>query len=452
MASKSYEIDMCNGPLLGKILKFALPLMLSGVLQLLFNAADIVVVGRWSSEQALAAVGSTSSLVNLLVNVFIGLSVGTSVQVARHFGAQSARDVRETVHTAITLSLVSGVVLIFIGFFLSRPMLELMDTPDDVLDMATTYMRIYFAGMPVVMLYNFGSAVLRAVGDTRRPLYFLMLAGALNVVMNLFFVIVCGMDVDGVALATVLSQCVSAGLIVRSLMRSQGSYRLELKALRIYRNKLFAILRTGLPAGIQGALFSVSNVLIQSSVNSFGSVVMAGNAAAANLEGFVYTAMNSFHHAALSFTSQNLGAKKYDRLGRVLLLCQGSVIVLGLVAGNAVLLLGGPLLSIYTTEAEVVGYGMIRLRYVVAQEFLCGCMDTMVGSLRGLGYSVMPMIVSILGACGLRILWVYTVFALDPTLEVLYLSYPVSWTATALTHLVCYLVVRRKVIPRAQQV
>lgn len=444
MASKNYEIDMTNGPLLGKILKFALPLMCSGVLQLLFNAADIVVVGRWASEQALAAVGSTSSLINLLVNVFVGLSVGTSVQVARHFGAKADRDVGETVHTAIALSLICGVFLIFFGFFLSGPLLSLMGTPDDVLGMATTYMRIYFAGMPVVMLYNFGSAVLRAVGDTRRPLYFLLLAGALNVVMNLFFVIVCGMDVDGVALATVLSQCVSAGLILRSLMQSQGSYRLELKRLRIYRTKFFAILRTGLPAGVQGALFSVSNVLIQSSVNSFGSVVMAGNAAAANLEGFVYTAMNAFHHAALSFTSQNLGAKKYERLNRVLGLCLASVVVLGLVAGNSVRLAGPLLLGIYTMEADVVGYGMIRLRYVVAMEFLCGTMDTMVGAIRGLGYSVMPMIVSILGACGLRILWVYTVFAADPTLEVLYLSYPVSWAATALTHVICYLTVRRK--------
>ena len=449
MASKNYEIDMTNGPLLGKLLKFALPLVCSGVLQLLFNAADIVVVGRWSSEQALAAVGSTSSLINLLVNVFVGLSVGTSVQVARHFGAKADRDVGETVHTAIALSLICGVFLIFFGFFLSRPLLALMGTPDDVLGMATTYMRIYFAGMPVVMLYNFGSAVLRAVGDTRRPLYFLLLAGALNVVMNLFFVIVCGMDVDGVALATVLSQCVSAGLILRSLMCSQGSYRLELKRLRIYRTKFFAILRTGLPAGVQGALFSVSNVLIQSSINSFGSVVMAGNAAAANLEGFVYTAMNAFHHAALSFTSQNLGAKQYKRLNRVLGLCLASVVVLGLVAGNAVRLAGPLLLGIYTTEADVIGYGMIRLRYVVAVEFLCGTMDTMVGAIRGLGYSVMPMIVSILGACGLRILWVYTVFAADPSLEVLYLSYPVSWAATTLTHLVCYLTVRRKMPAQA---
>ncbi|WP_434311855.1 MATE family efflux transporter [Hominifimenecus sp. rT4P-3] len=438
---------MCNGPLLGKILRFALPLMLSGVLQLLFNAADIVVVGQYAGQQALAAVGSTSSLINLLINVFIGLSVGACVQVARFFGAKSDRDISETVHTAIALSLVCGVFLVFFGFFLSKPLLSLMGTPDDVLDMATLYMRIYFAGMPVIMLYNFGSAVLRAVGDTKRPLYFLVMAGVVNVLLNLFFVIVCGMDVDGVALATVLAQCISAGLIVYTLMRTEGSYQLYLKKLKIHKTKFLGILRTGLPAGVQGALFSISNVLIQSSINSFGSVVMAGSTAAANIEGFIYTAMNSFHHAALSFTSQNMGAKKYDRMGRALGICLVSVAILGLVAGNSAVLAGNFLIGIYSPEADVISYGVLRLRHVVPLYCICGMMDTMVGAIRGMGFSVMPMIVSTIGACGLRILWIYTIFAAYPTLEVLFLSYPVSWTATTLVHIACYLYVRKKVLP-----
>lgn len=447
MAKKSYEIDMCSGPLFGKILRFTLPLMLSGVLQLLFNAADIVVVGQYAGKQALAAVGSTSSLINLLINIFIGLSVGACVQVARYYGAKSDRDISETVHTAITLSLICGVFLVFFGFFLSKPLLSLMGTPDDVLDMATLYMRIYFAGMPVIMLYNFGSAVLRAVGDTKRPLYFLMTAGVVNVVLNLFFVIVCKMDVDGVALATVLAQCISAGLILHSLIHTDSSYQLHLKELRIHKTKFLGILRTGLPAGVQGALFAISNVLIQSSINSFGSVVMAGNTAASNIESFVYTAMNSYHHAALSFTSQNMGAKKYDRMGRSLLICLASVTVLGFVAGNLVLLGGNFLVGIYSPDPEVISYGVLRLHALIRVYFICGLMDTMVGSIRGMGFSVMPMIVSTIGACGLRILWIYTIFAAYPTLEILYLSYPVSWIATTLVHMLCYFYVRKKVLP-----
>ena len=447
MAKKSYEIDMCSGPLFGKILRFTLPLMLSGVLQLLFNAADIVVVGQYAGKQALAAVGSTSSLINLLINIFIGLSVGACVQVARYYGAKSDRDISETVHTAITLSLICGVFLVFFGFFLSKPLLSLMGTPDDVLDMATLYMRIYFAGMPVIMLYNFGSAVLRAVGDTKRPLYFLMTAGVVNVVLNLFFVIVCKMDVDGVALATVLAQCISAGLILHSLIHTDSSYQLHLKELRIHKTKFLGILRTGLPAGVQGALFAISNVLIQSSINSFGSVVMAGNTAASNIESFVYTAMNSYHHAALSFTSQNMGAKKYDRMGRSLLICLASVTVLGFVAGNLVLLGGNFLVGIYSPDPEVISYGVLRLHALIRVYFICGLRDTMVGSIRGMGFSVMPMIVSTIGACGLRILWIYTIFAAYPTLEILYLSYPVSWIATTLVHMLCYFYVRKKVLP-----
>lgn len=312
--NKTYEMDMCNGPVLKKILIFSIPLMLSGVLQLLFNAADIIVVGRFAGSQSLAAVGSTTALINLLINIFIGLSVGANVVVARAYGGRRDKDVSEAVHTAIAVSIVSGVILIVMGFVFSKLMLELMGTPDDVIDKAVLYMRIYFAGMPVVMLYNFGSAILRAVGDTRRPLYFLTIAGVVNIVLNLFFVIVMNLDVAGVALATVLSQCISAGLVLRCLAKSEGGLKLELSKIKIHRKKMFQIFKIGLPAGMQGAIFSVSNVLIQSSVNSFGSIAMAGNAASANIEGFVYNAMNAVYQTNLSFTSQNIGGKKFKNL------------------------------------------------------------------------------------------------------------------------------------------
>ena len=333
MAKRSYEVDMCRGPLLGKILIFAFPLMLSGILQLLFNAADIVVVGRFASSQALAAVGSTGALINLIINVFIGLSVGANVLVARYYGAGEKEQVSQAVHTSVLLSLLCGVVLIAVGVLLARPLLELMGTPDDVIDMSATYMRIYFCGMPVVMLYNFGAAILRSVGDTKRPLYFLLVAGLINVVLNLFFVIVCGMDVDGVALATVISQVVSAGLILLCLMRMEGPCHLDLHKLHIYKDKMWQIVRVGLPAGLQGCIFSISNVLIQSSVNSFGSVAMAGNTAASNIEGFVYNGMNAIYQTALSFTSQNYGARQYHRISRVMRLCLALVTAVGLGLG-----------------------------------------------------------------------------------------------------------------------
>lgn len=359
-----YEMDMCSGALLPKILLYSLPLMLSGILQLLFNAADIVVVGRFAGNDALAAVGSTSSLINLLVNVFMGLSVGTNVMVAHFYGAGQKRELEEMVHTAILTSLVSGVILIFVGLALSRPALLLMDTPENVIDQAVLYIRIYFVGMPVMMLYNFGSAVLRAVGDTRRPLYFLLIAGVVNVILNLFFVISLSMGVAGVALATVISQGISAALVLLCLMRSQGDYQVSLKKLRIVKDKMIKMVKIGLPAGLQGALFSVSNVLIQSSVNSFGSIAMAGNTAAQNLEGFVYTAMNSLHQTCISFTGQNYGARQYKRMGRILLICLGCVIVVGVVMGNGVYLAGDVLLKLYSPDEEVIQYGVLRLLYI----------------------------------------------------------------------------------------
>lgn len=441
---RSYEIDMCNGPLLGKILLFAVPLMLSGILQLLFNAADIIVVGRFVGHQALAAVGSTGSLINLLINVFIGLSVGTNVLVANYYGAKRYEQVRETVHTSILTSLVCGTALIFLGVFLAGPLLTLMGTPEDVLSQAALYMRIYFAGMPIIMLYNFGSAVLRAIGDTRRPLYFLLLAGIINVLLNLFFVTQLHLGVAGVALATVSSQAVSAGLVVRTLMKSEGCFRLELSKLKIYPERLKQMIRIGLPAGMQGAIFSISNVLIQSSINSFGSVAMAGSTAASNIEGFVYTSMNAFHQTTISFTSQNYGAGKLNRINRILFLCLSCVAAVGLGMGNLAYCFGTQLLGIYSSDVAVISYGLTRMAYVCVPYFLCGLMDVMVGSLRGMGYSIMPMFVSLTGACGIRILWIFTVFSWSRSLETLFLSYPISWGITAAVHLTCYFFAMRK--------
>lgn len=441
---KNYEMDMCSGPILKKILIFSIPLMLSGVLQLLFNAADVVVVGRFAGSQSLAAVGSTTALINLLINIFIGLSVGANVVVARAYGGKRDQDVSESVHTAIALSLVSGVLLIVMGLAFSRLLLELMGTPDDVLDKAALYMRIYFSGMPVVMLYNFGSAILRAVGDTRRPLYYLSAAGVVNVILNLFFVIYLHMDVAGVALATVISQAVSAVLVLRALGQSEGGLKLELKKVKIHKNKMFQIFKIGLPAGMQGAIFSISNVLIQSSVNSFGSVAMAGNAASANIEGFVYNAMNAVYQTNLSFTSQNMGGKKYTRITKIMFTCLGTVTAVGMLLGFGAYAFGEDLLRIYSTDPEVIQFGMLRMSMIATTYFACGWMDTMVGSLRGIGYSVLPMIVSLTGACGLRILWIFTIFVQHRTLASLYISYPVSWVITAGTHLICYFIVTRK--------
>lgn len=438
---KKYEIDMCNGPLLGKILLFSLPLIASGILQLLFNAADMIVAGRYAGSVALAAVGATSSLINLLINVFMGLSVGTNVAVAHYYGAKREEDLSQTIHTSISLSLVCGAFLMIVGIVLAAPLLTLMGTPADVLPHSVSYMRIYFVGMPVMLLYNFGAAILRAVGDTRRPLYYLLFAGVINVILNLIFVIRFGMGVKGVAYATIISQAISTILIVRCLMQMEGPCKLELSKLCMDGDKIKRIAKVGLPAGFQGAIFSISNVLIQSSVNSFGAVAVAGNTACCNLEGFVYNAMNAFHQTALSFTGQNMGAKKTDRVKKILVYCQACVIVTGLAMGLAGVHFGRELLSIYSDEAAVIDFGYRRMRIIFTTYFLCGTMDVMVGSLRGMGFSIMPMIVSLLGACGLRVLWILTYFRMHPTPEVLYASYPVSWAITTLVHIACLVIV-----------
>lgn len=360
--NKKYEIDMCSGSVFGKMLLFALPLMCSSILQLLFNAADIVVVGRFAGDNALAAVGSNTALINLLTNLFVGLSVGTNVLTAQYYGAKRERDLKETVHTSMLLSLYSGLLLTVVGLIGAPKLLELMQAPPEVLNLAVLYLRIYFLGMASMMVYNFGSAILRAVGDTKRPLYYLLGAGIVNVVLNLFFVIVCHLGVAGVAMATVISQTISAFLVVRCLVREQGGIHLDLKALAITKEKLGKIMQIGLPAGFQGTVFSLSNVVIQSAVNSFGNIAVAGNSAAANIEGFVYMAMNAFHQATISFTSQNYGARAYKRIYKILFAGELFVIVTGVVLGNLAVLLGESLLGIYSPSAEVITAGMARLK------------------------------------------------------------------------------------------
>ena len=448
--TKKYEIDMCNGPILKKMLLFAFPLMLSSILQLLFNAADIVVVGRFAGDDSLAAVGSTSSLINLLTNLFIGLSVGANVLVARYFGAKKEEELKETVHTAMTLSLIGGIVLTVIGIVGAPIILEWMQTPPEVLSKAVIYLRVYFSGMTATMVYNFGSSILRAIGDTKRPLYYLSIAGVVNVVLNLVFVIVFHWDVFGVGLATVISQVISAALVLRCLLREQGGIRLDLKCLGVNKGKLLQIMQIGLPAGFQGMLFSLSNVVIQSSVNSFGATVVAGNSAASNIEGFVYVGMNAFYQAAISFMGQNVGAGKYSRVNKILFAAETCVIVIGFGLSMIVRLFAEPLLSLYTDSPAVVEAGTVRLGIICATYFLCGMMDVMVGALRGLGYSIAPMIVSLLGACAFRLLWIATVFQIDRfhTIETVYTSYPISWTLTFLAHVVTFLIVRHRLKKR----
>lgn len=450
VTKKSYEIDMTSGPLLGKILLFALPLIASNIMQLLFNAADVIIVGRFVGNHALAAVGSTTALINLLTNLFIGLSIGTNVMIAKYSGGGNKKDIREIVHTSVLFSFLCGIALIFLGLFASGPLLKLMGTPEDVIDQATLYMQIYFAGMPVVMLYNFVTSILRAIGDTRRPLYYIMVAGIVNVLLNIFFITQFGMGVEGVALATVISQALSAFLVVRVLKHAEGAYKLEFKGLRINKLKLMQMVKIGLPAGMQGVIFSLSNTLIQSSINLFGSTAMAGSTAAANIEGFIYMAMNAFNQTALSFTAQNYGAGKFDRVKRVLLLCLACVTITGLGLGVLVYIFGYQLLGIYSQDATVMVYGMIRITYICLPYFMCGVMDVLAGSVRGLGYSVSPMISAIVGACGLRVLWIFTIFQMHKSLEILYLSYPVTWTMTSICNFVMFAVIYRRIKNRVK--
>ena len=442
---RKYEIDMCSGSILKKMLLFTIPLIFSSILQLLFNAADIVVVGRFAGDNALSAVGCTSSLINLLTNVFIGLSVGSNVLVARQFAAKEAEDVSKAVHTSILLSLILGIILTVIGIIVAPVILSWMNTPDEVLKLASLYLRIYFIGMTATMLYNFGSAILRAIGDTRRPLIYLIIAGVINVCLNLFFVIVVKIGVAGVAIATAVSQCISAVLVIRCLITDTGLIKLHFNRLKIHKDVLIKILKIGLPAGFQGTLFSLSNVVIQSSVNSFGEIVIAGNTIASNLEGFVYVSMNAFHQAAISFVGQNVGAGQYKRINRIMFTALGCVTVVGLILGFSATLFGEPLLGLYSKSDAAIAAGMVRLEYICTVYFMCGIMDVMVGVLRGLGSSIMPMIVSLIGACGFRLLWIATVFQIEQfhRIETVYISYIISWILTAAAHFICFIILRR---------
>lgn len=451
----SDEINMTEGPLLKKIILYTLPIILTGILQLLFNAADLVVVGRYGSDTSVASVGATGAIINLITNLFIGLSIGAGVVVAHGLGAGRSEDVRKTVHTAIPTALVSGIVLTVIGICGSRFFLELMGTPDDVINLSETYMKIYFIGITSSMVYNFGSAILRAGGDTKSPLIYLTVAGVINVILNLVFVIVLKMDVAGVATATTVSQTVSALLILRALMKREDDCKLVLKNMRFYRRQIIRIIQIGIPAGVQGSLFSISNVIIQSSVNSFGSVVMSGNAAAGNIEGFVYMSMNSFSQTAINFTARNYGAGKMERLRKIMWLCLGSVFVTGLTLGVTARFFGENLLSIYIpNKPEDISYGLIRMTYICIPYFLCGLMDITTGLLRGINYSVLPMIISVVGVCVFRIVWIYTVFRIPEyhTLQSLYISYTISWAITFLTEFVIYLVLLRKLSKKVQTV
>ena len=446
MEKKRLTVDMCNGPILPKLLRLVLPMMLSAVLQLLFHAADIIVVGNFGSANAVAAVGSTGSLVNLLTNLFLGLSISTNVLTAQFIGARDDNGISKTIHNAIYLSLVSGVLLTTVGVLFADKFLLLMGSPDDVRGLSATYLRIYFCGMTAMLIYNFGSSILRAKGDTQRPLYYLVIAGVINVLLNLFFVIVLKMDVAGVALATALSQCVSAALILRCLMKESGPFRLSLKNLKPEGMLIRRILRIGIPASLEGVVFSLSNVVLQSAVNSFGSITMAGCASAASIEGFVWVAMNAFSQGALTFTSQNIGGAKYSRLTRIVITCCLCSGIAGLILGTLAYSFGPQLLSIYDPRPEIIAPGMIRMSCIARFYFLCGIMDIVGCSIRGMGYSTPPTVVSLLGACGLRLLWVFTLFQIPAfhTQEILFLSYPISWTATFIAHVVCYIFIRRR--------
>lgn len=436
---------MCNGSIVDKLISFSIPLMLSGILQLLFNAVDIIVVGRFTGSEALAAVGSTTALINVFVNFFIGISLGSNVLAARFYAAGKDQEMSETVHTAITLALISGVVMGIVGVVSAKGALQLMDTPDNVLNLSTLYMRIYFVGMPFFMLYNYGAAILRAVGDTKRPLMFLIVSGATNVVLNLILVIRFHMGVAGVAIATVISQGISCVLVLRCLYYSEGSYQLRFSKLGMKARYVKQIFQVGVPAGIQSTIINFSNVLLQSSVNSFGSVAMAGYTAANNILGFLYVSVNSITQACMSFTSQNYGVRKFKRMDKILMECLGLTMVVALVLGGGSYLFGSELMHIYTKSADVVACGTDIMLYTTVTYFLCGIMDLFPGALRGMGHSAVPMILSVIGTVGTRIVWIYWVFPQHRALDFLFISYPVSWILTIVMQVICFYFVRKKV-------
>lgn len=438
---------MLKGPLLSGIILYTIPIILTSVLQLLFNAADLIVVGWFRGSVSVGAVGATNAVTNLIINLFVGLSVGAGVAVAHGLGSGDDTEVHNTVHTAVPTALLGGGVLTIVGVFLSEPLLVLMKTPADTLPLSVIYMKVYFCGITFTMIYNFCAAILRAAGDTKSPLIFLCIAGVINVMLNVVFVMVLGMNVEGVALATVISQGISAFLVTRALMQRDDSCKLELRKMRFCKQQLLKIVRIGLPAGIQSSLFSISNVLIQSAVNSFGAVFVSGNSAAVSIEGFMYATLNSFHQTAVNFVGQNVGARQYRRANRVVWICFGCVLVTGLAMGILVNTFGRQLLSVYITDSDqAIAYGMIRLSYVSLPYFFLGLMDVSTGALRGYGSSLAPMIICVLGVCGFRVGWIYTIFQMPGyhTPECLYTSYPVSWVITFIIQLAFYLLMVRK--------
>ena len=445
LKKNKYEIDMCNGTIMDKLITFAFPLMLSGVLQLMFNAVDIIVVGRFSGSSSLAAVGSTTALINVFTNLFIGISLGANVLAARFFAAGREKEMSETVHTSITFALISGIAMAIVGQICAKGALELMGTPEDVIGLSALYMRIYFLGMPFFMLYNYGAAILRAVGDTKRPLYFLIISGVINAVLNMVLVIVFDLGVAGVAIATVFSQMISCVLVLICLARTDASYRLYISKLGMKQEYLEQIFRVGIPAGIQSTVINFSNALLQSSVNSFGSTAMAGYTAANNVLGFLYMSINSVTQACMSFTSQNYGVGKYKRMDRVLLDCLILSVSVALLLGCGAYIFGTQILQIYTEDAQVVQCGLEILSITTVPYFLCGIMDLFPGALRGMGYSAVPMILSIIGTVGTRILWIFVFFPQYRSLYFLFISYPGSWLATIVMQVICFIVVRRHV-------
>ncbi|MBQ3864996.1 MAG: MATE family efflux transporter [Clostridia bacterium] len=447
-----HQDDMCSGPLFKKILLFSLPIMAMNLLQLLFNAADMIVVGQFSGKEALAAVGATGALINLIINTFMGLSVGTSVVVAQDYGAQDWNGVSRSVHTSILLSIIGGLGVTVIGMVFCTPMLRVMGTPEDIIDLARLYMLIYFIGVPANMIYNFAAAVLRAVGDSRHPMYYLIVTGSVNVVLNLIFVVPLRMSVAGVALATVISQYLSVVLILVCLINSHTAIALDIRKLAIHKEKLLSIIRIGLPAGLQSSLFSISNILIQSAVNSFGSTLIAANSASGNIEGFVGTSMNAYYNAAITFAGQNMGARKYTRIDRIARISTGLITVTWLSLGSLVLIFGRPLLSIYTSDPEVIAMGMTRMRVMMLGYFSCGVMNVFPGLTRGMGYSMLPMFCTLFGACVMRIVWLWTVFAMYPTVMVLFLCYPVTWSLAGIGQVISFFYARHKVRQRGDMV
>lgn len=445
MKNNKYEIDMCNGTIMDKLISFALPLMISGMLQLMFNAVDIIVVGRFTGSQALAAVGSTTALICTFTNLFIGVSLGANVLAARFYASGKTKEMSETVHTAILLALISGIVMSIIGILCARESLVLIATPDDIIGQAALYLRIYFLGMPFFMLYNYGAAILRAVGDTKRPLMYLIAAGTANAVLDLILVIIFKMGVAGVAIGTITSQFISCVLVIRCLCKTNAIYKLYISKLRIKKYYLIQILKVGLPAGIQSTVINFSNVLLQSSVNSFGEIAMAGYTAANNILGFLYVSVNSVTQACMSFTSQNYGVRKFKRMDKVLADCAILSIIVSVVIGGGSYLLGHQILGIYTKQEDVIQCGMEILSISTIPYFLCGLMDMIPGSMRGVGYSAVPMILSIIGTVGTRLVWIYGVFPEHRSLYVLFMSYPVSWGLTIVMQAICLVFVRRKI-------